>query len=311
MKKTFFAAATLVAALPFLASAQDFPAVDDTPADTRFDRSLNFDVLGIRPGNTQEEVRAKLKELFPDDNGVADVRMQGNVASPNGAQVKIDFVSELRRRADSGQPPLYRKGKAADWPIVYFSSPIYGSRAAGVERSLYFGPEEMMSAEAMRVTVEEKYGRPTITNKDVSGHVTSVAYFYAGGKLLPETGWQHANCSNGAGDCGSFISGYEPRNGTPVKALKAKEPCAAMAEWVYQGKGAFDYKFNDIVIYDESCDGIMTVNFNGDSPAKLDWVVFGLYDVKRLYGHRVALDAAITKELQSPTSAPASAKPRL
>lgn len=309
--RSIFIAAFALATIPFVAAAQEFPAVDDTSADDRFDQSLNFDVLGLRPGDTQDEIKAKLKELFPDDKRVADVRMQGNVASPNGAQVKIDFVSELRRGSDTGQPPLFRKGKAGDWPVVYFSSPIYGNRAAGVERSLYFGPDEMMSAEAMRQTVEEKYGRPTIATKDGNGHVKSVAYFYAGGKLLSETGWQHANCSNGAGDCKSFISGYEPKNGKPVKALKAKEPCAAMAEWIYRGKGAFDYKFNDIVIDDESCDGIMTVSFNGDSPAKLDWVTFGLYDVKRLYGHRVALDAAISKELQSPTSRPGAAKPRL
>lgn len=309
MRKTFIAALAL-AALPIAAAAQEFPAVDDTPADARFDKSLNFDILGLRPGDTLDEVKDKLSELFVHDGGTSEVRMKGNVASPNGAQVKIDFISALRRGGDSGQPPLMRKGRAGDYPTVYFSSSIYGNRALAVERTLYFGPDEMMSAAAMKASVEEKYGKPTFVENGYDGHAKNIAYFYADGKLLSETNWQANGCGQGTGDCKTFTSGYEPKNGRPVKAFKATEPCAAMAEWVQKGKGALDYKFNDISIDDKSCDGILTVNFSGDSPARLDWVTFRLYDVKQLYGHRVALDAAITKELQSPT-APAATKPRL
>lgn len=295
------------------ALAQQFKTVDESPAGGRFETAANFDILGIRPGATIEEIKAILADAFPDDGAPNEIRLTGNAANNAGAQVAIDYVSEVRRGTEPDMPPLYLTGKAADYPRIYFASAVYGNRAIGVMRNLYFDKNETMSADAMRIEIEKKYGKPTFLEKTYDGFAKEMVYFYAGGKVVHQTThfFDHIECSQdpktGVNDCGSYTEEFINVNHQSVTARTAKEPCAA-----FHRTGSFlEYDYNARpVVNDPACDGILKIDFIGGA-AKLERVQFWLEDVKRSYGHKTAFDKAIDQALSAGVGRTEAPKPKL
>ncbi|MCO7728997.1 hypothetical protein NJB93_20770 [Brucella intermedia] len=273
------------------AIAQTFETVDESPPGDHFDPSANVDILGLRPGDTIEDVKAKLKAEFPDQGEPEERRLKSWAATPEGARVDIEFVNQVQLGGVS----------------VYFASEVYDNRALAIERSLRF--DQFTTADVFRKQVAEKYGRPSIV--DESGNEPTLYYIYANGRLLSEADAPKPkeNCDRINDNCDHVEIQKSPETG--MDARVSQKPCAAFffaGEWEILGR----YKVGQHTpVIDDQCDGIMQVSMGRSTTGGLSSAGFTFVDVRRAYGHQVALDAAIEAKLMEGVDMDKVAKPKL
>ena len=308
-KTRLFAGCAIVATVyAFSASAKDFAPVNTDPPGFGFDSATTFDILGIKPGDTLDDARNKIKSTMNKET--RDVKYSANVSNNKGAQVAINFISEIKLKSDSGLNPMYDQGKSVDKITVYVASSIYDNRVLGIRRRISFGPGQLISADAMRLQVEEKYGKPTSVKRGYSGSAEQLIYVYSNGKLLSQ-GDYAPTMQSGVHGGNSPTTEYSEYSDTWVsdgRTITAKIPCAG---FVFGGVNHLEYDFNDkIRIVDDKCSGMFRVNLNGP-PAGLNDVNFELVDTKRTYGFRKAFDKAILDELSNNSTRADTPKPKL
>ncbi|KAB2695360.1 hypothetical protein F9K79_18795 [Ochrobactrum sp. Kaboul] len=280
------------------AIAQTFETVDKSPAGDRFEKSANFDILGIRPGDTIEDVKVKMKAKFSEITQPEETRLKGSVSTPEGARVEMEFVNEIAFVTPDSKNQVY----------VNFASEVFDNRVTAIRRTVHF--DAFTTAEIFRKQVAEKYGQPSIV-QDENGFL-NLYYLYASGRLMSEADAPKTkeNCKylNQGSLCDYVEKKPSPETGKTLEI--AQRPCAAFfhSNWQSIGKYRFDQRYS--VIEDDQCDGIMLVSMSTNQP-ELNSADFTLVDVKRAYGHQTALDAAIEAKLKQGVDMDKVAKPRL
>ncbi|RAL96043.1 hypothetical protein [Agrobacterium sp. MS2] len=244
MRTGLIIAATITALTASTAIAQTFETVDRSPAGDRFEKSVNFDILGIQPGDTIEDVKAKMKAEFPEVEP-EETRLKGSVSTPEGARVQMEFVNEIAFVDSGSKNQIY----------VNFASEVYDNRALAIRRTVHF--KEFTTADIFRKQVAEKYGQPSIV-EDQNGFL-NLYYIYANGRLLSESDAPKSkeNCKriNEGSLCDYVEETQSPESGKKLEI--AQKPCAAFfhGNWHTIGKYRFDQRYT--VIKDDQCDGII------------------------------------------------------
>ena len=317
--------AAVLAMLPGMASAQGhpFPVVNSDGPGSGFEKVPNFDILGIQPGDTRADAAKKLTEFYKEP--VEETRLRGNVANNAGGQVALDFVQSLSRKSDPRNRgglalTLTHRGREADFTTVYLASRVYDDRVIGIRRFISFGPEQTISAAAMRAQVEEKYGKPTAV-RGSQGSVNGLVYaFDANGLVLSdlyrdygEHGSRSVKPGTSTGESYSQLHSTRPVKqdnpyNSPVSQHDANVPCGT---FVGSSKYFLEYDFRDkTVINDNACAGALIGEFRGH-PAKLDYVDLTLVDLRRAYGHHKALTQAIEDAPKAGATRSDSPRPKL
>ncbi|QOF75183.1 hypothetical protein IG197_31850 (plasmid) [Aminobacter sp. SR38] len=295
MKTCLIIAATITALTAPTAIAQTFETVDKSPAGDRFEKSANFDTLGFRPGDTIEDVKSKLKAEFPDAGEPREQRLKGKIATPDGAQVDLDFVNEISLSSTDGRNQIY----------VGISSQVYDNRALSIRRILGF--DTFTTRDVFRKQIEEKYGTPSIVD-DNDANSLQLFYLYADGRLIsPKDAPRRGNrCQNDVCDDSKMTS----PTSQSLAVETAQRPCAAYLRSQWQYMGTYTPQERLTIVKDDRCDGIMRVSMQ-NLQTELNSAEIMLVDVKRAYGHQTALDAAIEAKLKQGVDMDKVAKPRL
>ena len=192
--------------------------------------------------------------------------------------------------------------------FVNFASEVYDNRALAVHRILHF--DKFTTAEIFRKQVADKYGPPSYVDEE--GDFLNLYYFYAGGRVLsedeapiPKEGCNRIN----EGPLCDHVE-WQKSSETGKKLEIALKPCAAFRIGGWKQIGKYQAGERISVIKDDQCDGIMLVSMN-TYQGELKAADFTLVDVKRAYGHQMALDAAIEAKLKQGVDMDKVAKPRL
>jgi hypothetical protein len=297
MKSCLVIVAALSALSASTAIAQTFETVNRSPAGDRFEKSANFDILGIHPGDTIEDVKTKLKAEFPDGREPEETRLKGSVSTPEGARAEIEFVNEIASGTSDGKNQVY----------VNFASEVYDNRALSIRRIVGF--ETFTTADVFRKQVAEKYGQPSIVEDE--GGFLKLYYLYANGRLVSDADAPKTKENCNRVNEGSLCDYVEVQRSSDNRNIEfAQKPCAAFFHSQWQHLGKYQVGERNSVIKDDQCDGIMVVSMSTFQP-ELNSAEFTLVDVKRAYGHQTALDAAIEAKLKQGVDMDKVAKPRL
>lgn len=281
--------------------AMTFKVVDTSAPDAHFSHATNVDILGLKPGQTMEQVKAILDAEMPGAEPIEET-LSGVVSNSEGAQVPISFVNAVKRVKNGSEIQ------------VNFASQVFDNRVLSIERTLIF--DQMMTRKVLLQQVKSKYGEPTFEDPNGS---TPILYIFANSKLLPPGSVKPFNGCNGKRrengrtieQCGTAIVIGE----YGIEAIKATSPCGSLLFLKdFQASGFFDplrYQFREqpIEIDDPECDGLLEVRPNGSDP--LQNAEFKLVDYRRSLGHQQALDSAIREALRAGANRDAVAQPKL
>lgn len=130
------------------------------------------DILGVKLGMTQDEVRSTIKLIYPQVKiekitfGIKPRAADGELS------IKFDQWMSLQAQSDDG---TYETMKAI------FSSPLTGSRLIGFSRELVYehSASSLGDAKALKNGLEQKFGLPTIEE------AARTFYIYYNGMKLP------------------------------------------------------------------------------------------------------------------------------
>lgn len=180
--------AVIAGLAPSLARASD---LQPTPLGEQ------VDILGLRPGQTPDQVRAILAKA--DSSGELQ---EGKATDPGTNQPYVGQTKFIVRHPDPRNPGKFELVDVVD---VVFSAPASGNIALNIHREAhYFGDARPVKARMLE-SLEQKYGQspyaPAITQPDQP----SEAYVYdANGRLSPASDPAYRNNCRPMNPGGSF-----------------------------------------------------------------------------------------------------------
>ncbi len=175
MVRNFIASVSIVFSAA-VAQASEMPVLKDIPKGNGIPSGAIYDVLSVSIGMPFADARGKMKNLEGLSGNIEERKVNVGLRDSRGNEVSFVLHQSDRDRSSGNQGGLQSF-------TVYFSSPLVGKRVTAIHRRINYGASGQPSLPDMKKAIVGKYGKPSASIVDRSGH-HRIIYSWVSGKQL-------------------------------------------------------------------------------------------------------------------------------